>query len=56
MECIDAGEIIMAMPFGKKMFIRLRRSAAMENLFKLLFLHPFLASKIHNNTFKTNIG
>ena len=36
----------------------LRRSAANENLFKLFFLHPVLASKIHNNTFKTksNIG
>ena len=38
--------------------ISLRRSAANENLFKLVFLHPFLASKIHKNTFKTisNIG
>ena len=38
--------------------IPLRRSAANEFLFKLFFLHPFLASKIHYNTFKTksNIG
>ena len=28
----------------------LRRAAANENLFKLFFLHPFLESKIHNNT------
>ena len=37
---------------------RLRRSAANDNEFKLFFLHPFLASKIYNKTFKTksNIG
>ena len=36
----------------------LRRSAANDNLFKLFFLHPFLASKIFNNTFKnkSNVG
>ena len=30
----------------------LRRSAANDNIFKLFFLHPFLASTIYNNTIK----
>ena len=36
----------------------LRRSAANDNIFKLFFLHPFLASTIYNNTIKNkfNIG
>ena len=36
----------------KKTQKELRRSAANDNLFKLFFLHPFLASKIYNNTIK----
>ena len=32
----------------------LRGSAANDNLFKLFFLHLFFASKIYNNTFKSN--
>ena len=30
----------------------LRRSAANDKIFKLFFLHPFLASTIYNNTIK----
>ena len=30
----------------------LRRSAADDKIFKLFFLHPFLASTIYNNTIK----
>ena len=30
----------------------LRSSAVNDNLLKLFFLDPFLASKIYNNTFK----
>ena len=39
-------------------FRSLRRTADNEKFFNLFFLHPFLASKIHNNTFKnkSNIG
>ena len=33
----------------------LRRSAANDNLFKLFFLHPILASKIYINTVKKQI-
>ena len=38
--------------------IILKRTAANDTLFKLFFSHPFLASKIYINTFKTksNIG
>ena len=32
--------------------IHLRRSAAKDKIFKLFFLHPFLASTIYNNTIK----
>ena len=31
---------------------QLRRSAANDKIFKLFFLHPFLASTIYNNTIK----
>ena len=31
---------------------RQRRSAANDKIFKLFFLHPFLASTIYNNTIK----
>ena len=53
------GKLYLELPFWEVFHIKcLRRSAANENLFKLFFLHPFLASTIHNNTFKTksNIG
>ena len=33
-------------------FGTLRRSAANDKIFKLFFLHPFLASTIYNNTIK----
>ena len=32
--------------------LNLRRSAANDKIFKLFFLHPFLASTIYNNTIK----
>ena len=32
--------------------VHLRRSAANDKIFKLFFLHPFLASTIYNNTIK----
>ena len=36
-------------------FCVLRRSAANYKIFKLFFLHPFLASTIYNNTIKKKI-
>ena len=33
-------------------FMPLRRYAANDKIFKLFFLHPFLASTIYNNTIK----
>ena len=33
-------------------FTHLRRYAANDKIFKLFFLHPFLASTIYNNTIK----
>ena len=32
--------------------VHLRRYAANDKIFKLFFLHPFLASTIYNNTIK----
>ena len=36
-------------------FILLRRYAANDKIFKLFFLHSFLASTIYNNTIKNKI-
>ena len=41
--------------FGNLKNFGLRRSAANDKIFKLFFLHPFLASTIYDNTIKTNL-
>ena len=41
----------IALPVGDNVE-HLRRSAANDKIFKLFFLHPFLASTINNNTIK----
>ena len=43
---IHAGTTLISNSFN------LRRSSANDKIFKLFFLHPFLASTIYNNTIK----